>query len=768
MTIIKNPAAIRYHPFIAIDTDVADLIIQGAEVYRQTANIKSFSILAQLKMLEAYCDITDQRITMETLRSPTIEKILQGFMVIMAGKELVDLSDPSKYCRTIYTVLNSSKIHQPDLHQVTWDINNLKSDESTCARFAKKATDFQRWYWEGWEIQQKYHPSRYLRLAQLVAPYGREFVESAYYEIEKLYRNRTNTFRPMWNNMFDYLNKHHAAWPLKVLKTEAGLKSFMQAFTIFYFRNAEKKCIDAQSAIKNWNRFVDGVEVCLCKSSVLTNLSSPIKRPPSSTKHGSQTKIKENEEGLLIQEKLLTNIPLHVTDTEAIELLFFHIKNDLATVRNWATAQVADFKSRYNTRVTIAQAGTSIVDYSTRYAYKKYTLEDICATLEDIDSTVPAKYLCKIFTHITNEKCSAEQLAHRFGLPLANSLFPFQCLLVLEHPEITTEFLKRFELYQKNGNLFGFDEENRNLIGYKDRKQPDTREQIISLNDRSFNIIKDIIDITRIGRRKLQAENNDAYRYLFLTSGASIRPFKLANITIRNNFSLINKRGLREQLIQEFRPHSDLPEADLVEFILRVRLTRLRASRAVEIFIQSKSSEQMSKALGHENYCPDLLSHYLPDPVLAFIKARWIRIFQKAVVCEAMKDSPYLFRVTHFNNMDELDSFLDKHRISEIPSQASDPERKAQREEIDTSEAVLSIGVPFLTSLLSLEAAVLASNNRARVCGRAEFWASFAEKIKIEIFSGSKRLLKQYLTTAIKMVDAKKMEALIYVPGYWT
>ncbi|WP_234463402.1 hypothetical protein [Stutzerimonas frequens] len=85
----------------------------------------------------------------------------------------------------------------------------------------------------------------------------------------------------------------------------------------------------------------------------------------------------------------------------------------------------------------------------------------------------------------------------------------------------------------------------------------------------------------------------------------------------------------------------------------------------------------------------------------------------------------------------------------------------------EASEAVFSIGVPFLASLLSLEAAVKTSTDRARVCGKAEYWASFADKIKSEITSGYNRLLKQHLDAALKLVDAKKMEALIYVPAHW-
>jgi hypothetical protein len=393
-------------------------------------------------------------------------------------------------------------------------------------------------------------------------------------------------------------------------------------------------------------------------------------------------------------------------------------------------------------------------------------LADVCATLEDVAPQAPISFLCKVYQHATGQKCGAIELAQAMGYPVAGSLFPLQCLLVLEHPIITSEFLKHFELYNQEDQLVGFDEEKRLLTGYKDRKQSNVREQVIELNDQSFDIVKDIIDITNIGRRTLRAQRNDDWRYLFITSGKAFKPFQVATMSRWNDHTFHNMRGLRERLLLEFRPHSDLDDAELVDFIKRVRLTRIRPSRAVEIFIQSKSSEQMSKALGHEHYYPDLLSHYLPDAILAFIKARWIRIFQKALVCIAMEKSPHLLRVTKFRSIDELDTFLENHRIKEIPSEASDPERKSQREEIESSEAVLSISVPFLASLLSLEAAVLGSTDRARVCGKAEYWASFAEKIKTEITTGTKRVLKKHLATALELVDAKRMDALIYAPSH--
>lgn len=768
MTIVKKTHAIRYHAFSALDEEVGNLIILGATTHREAMRWKSFVILPQVKLLEAYCDLTGQRITMETLRTVAIEEILQGFVEAMAGKELIDLPEREsvKFCRTIYQALTSARRQHPDLHPLVWDFTLFKPNAAVCTALAS-ANQLKRWYWEGWTIVRPTHPGIYLRLSQIVVPYGHHFVSLVFQELEKYYRNRRGAFRSEWNYLFDYMGKHHASWPLAALQTEAGLKRFIQAFTVAYFTEAKDNNRDARSQIKNWNRFINSVETCLCKPDIWASLTSPIKRPPPSTKHGSETQVQELEDGLIVQEKLLTRIPLNITDNEAIDLLFFHIKKDLATVRGWADAQIEDLKCRHARRVSLAQEGAPIIKTKGRGLAKSYTLADICATLET-NSSVPPSFLCEVYKHVTGEACNASQLAHIFGFPVTGSLFPFQCLLVLEHPEITTQFLKNFELYNQHGHMTGFDEEKRLLIGYKDRKQPNEREQIIELNDRSFSIVKDIIEITSLGRSTLLAQDENSYRHLFITSGRAFRPFRQAMVTIWNEDVFDNNSGLRAQLLRDFRPYSDLPDTELISFIKRVRLTKIRSSRAVDIFIQSKSSEQMSKALGHEHYYPDLLSHYLPDALLAFIKARWIRIFQKALVCEAMKDSPYLLRVSRFNSMEELDTFLDNHRIKEIPPQASDPERKAQRDEIETSEAVLSIGVPFLASLLSLEAAVKESSDRARVCGKAEYWASFAEKIKAEINGGFNRLLKKHLDAAMKLVDAKVMEELIYVPTHWS
>lgn len=775
MTIVKDTSAIMYHPLTAIDAEVADLIVRGADAYREDAEIHAFTIRPSLQLLEAYCDITGQRITMDTLRSPAIQEILESFTAAMAGEQLVALAGKlnATLCRRLYHSLKAARATDECLYPLEWHHQLFTPESQVCAKIAS-ATPFQTWYWAGWSIlkdgysnQRKSKSNAHLRMAPLVAHYGQGFVERMYAQIEMYYRNRPSYFRAEWNFMFDYLSEHHSQWPESKLRTEDGAKAFMLEFTHFQFRSAKESGFDGQTKLRSWGQFLTAVETCLCKPGVWTAMDSKFWRPPYKGKQGWETRIEENDDGTLVQEKLLTTIPLHVTDAEAVDTLFYHIKHHLAVVRNWANQQVADLKSRHERRLSLAKDGRVITEYAGKGKAKRYSLEDVCATLEDLDSQVPLSFLCKVYTRVTGEPCDVAHLAHVFGYPVKGSLYPFQCLLVLEHPAITPEFFSGLELYNQEAQLTGVKHDTRQLIGYKNRKSSETSEQVIDLTDTSYAVVQDIIEITGLSRRRLKANGDDTYRLFFVSSQKGINTVGPDVMPLWNDSRLLNNRGLRQKLISQFSPHLKLPEAELMDFIQRVRLGRIRSSAAVALFLKTKCAEAMSRSLGHERYNPALLSHYLPEALLAFIQARWIRIFQKAIVCEAMKDSPYLYRATMFSTMDELNAFLEKHRILEVPPQASDPERKAQKEEVEASEAVLSISVPFLVSLLSLDAAVKASTNRDRVCGAAEFWSSVAEKVQSEIIGGTKRLLKKHLEAALKLIDPKKMEALIYVPAHW-
>lgn len=215
---------------------------------------------------------------------------------------------------------------------------------------------------------------------------------------------------------------------------------------------------------------------------------------------------------------------------------------------------------------------------------------------------------------------------------------------------------------------------------------------------------------------------------------------------------------------------------DLKEFVKRICLSRIRASCGVAIYLESRDVKQMAKALGHAKHSANLLAHYLPEPILAFFESRWVRIFQRGMICLAMKDSPFFIEAMSFATMEELHTFLENHAIKEIPTHLENPEHIR---EVTKRRAPVDIGIPrqstmkvqqlyiqvdpgMLTTLLSLEQAVAKAEQPSRVSGKARYWAEFSKMVCAEIERDNDGLLKAHLHTAKNNVDPTRMEALIY------
>ncbi len=161
-----------------------------------------------------------------------------------------------------------------------------------------------------------------------------------------------------------------------------------------------------------------------------------------------------------------------------------------------------------------------------------------------------------------------------------------------------------------------------------------------------------------------------------------------------------------------------------------------------------------------------LMKRYLPEAILAFFQTRWIRIFQRGFICEAMKDSPYLLEAANFSNMEELHNFLTNHALKDIPHHLSDPEHTSAEKEKSTSlgvkQVLISIDPGIMTALISLEKAVDMASSPEKVCGRATYWADLSRAVVEEINRGNDYLLKQHLSDALSHCNPEKMESLIY------
>ena len=138
----------------------------------------------------------------------------------------------------------------------------------------------------------------------------------------------------------------------------------------------------------------------------------------------------------------------------------------------------------------------------------------------------------------------------------------------------------------------------------------------------------------------------------------------------------------------------------------------------------------MAEILGHENYSPSLLSHYLPEPIIHFYQSRWIRIFQKGIIYESMKDSEFLLNSIGFKTMDALNEFLSNHMLKNLPGKDINEDKKT----INTfDECFVSINEENLIALLSLREAVKDSSRKFEIKEKAMFWPDFTDKLENEM-----------------------------------
>ncbi|MBF4223375.1 hypothetical protein EAY74_24335, partial [Vibrio anguillarum] len=91
-------------------------------------------------------------------------------------------------------------------------------------------------------------------------------------------------------------------------------------------------------------------------------------------------------------------------------------------------------------------------------------------------------------------------------------------------------------------------------------------------------------------------------------------------------------------------------------------LRSIRRHRGFQIYLETRSMDAVSEALGHENKDAKLLTSYLPKPLMDFFNDRWVRQFQNAILLEAMKDSVYCLEAVNMS-AEDIEEFLSNHGI---------------------------------------------------------------------------------------------------------
>jgi len=173
--------------------------------------------------------------------------------------------------------------------------------------------------------------------------------------------------------------------------------------------------------------------------------------------------------------------------------------------------------------------------------------------------------------------------------------------------------------------------------------------------------------------------------------------------------------------------------------------------------------------LGHSDVRWSLITSYIPQTLIDFFNARWVRQFQNAIVFEAMKDSPHLFEAIDIKP-DDLELFLRNHGLRNLPKmvapELSDDSKKSQEKPDTIEQVVFTVSTGLLQVFIAIRELVDELSSKEMLIELAHAWYESAVYVlkSIELEEQcEEQLVKMYNLAVENPLDINELkEALLW------
>ncbi|MFP4896322.1 hypothetical protein [Paraburkholderia sp. EG304] len=732
MTIVKN---LRWVREITPTVITNSFLTAARRTLPEDSSTVQRTFPALIGLLDIFLRVTGQRLTMRLVGTERFDDIGRGFIGAIHCDTFLTVSDQererlhSTWVRIAFELAvrrgKTCPLPPPTtLRFWSWELCD-------CVRFFRTLpiNDEEARKLQIWTVRNIHGEERRLKLDGLRDRFGEGFA-TAYFEVADTYfSGRAQDSVEHINHIAAFL----ASYPditLERLHDDKYCISLWSDFLTYYIETRIKTARIDTIAVSWRNEVHNFLVRHLFKSGLASKPSTlidlPLKKASGHPKH-----IVEDSTGLLYTEKLLTAIPLQLTDHEAIEVLFGRIERSVSIITNWAERERTRIVTALKNRKKWEKAG----DHGRATGGSPYLVSrKNPAHLINASATIAyfGGYVTRYDWPALVELLPSglRQLALELGFPTAQSLLPFATILVQEHSQITPAMLEQLEIFDEKGRLANFfeDDEGWMLRCAKMRRGPVHAEEYIRLNKRSAAVIIEILALTDAPRKYLKQRANPDWRYLFITTGSAFGfPRRL------KDFSTCTSMPNRvDNLIASFESSCELPHAQVEDLVRCFSLPALRASIGVLEYIKTCSAEKMAAKLGHHVYDASLLSHYLPDAIRNFLRVRYVRIMQTGIIVEAMKSSPYQLEASGFSSAEELSKFLNAHTIRYTRNHPPvkgliDGKPIAENIETEYTHVAFNISVDVLTVYTSIAAAL--SDSKRTPTATAVFWNNIGRRL---------------------------------------
>lgn len=677
LTIVNAVSDLKFHPLVNIAQKV---LILFNRCYPNQCS-KSYAGNSLNILLDSFLGISKKKISLLDLSRKNTNQFFSEFLSAISSSKFLSASEITKsnYRAQFIKMLRALSIEVPNI-DVSY-VTVSKNSQWKRPKISKEILE----YYRGWKVTGKQGGKfKALNLAWLWNHVSHDSARG----IHKLakgfcakFEDRSmNNHVPLVNSLLEFLSDPDQDISIDVFSDPYLVTKTQDNFCRYFFEKSEEQNNCLKTSIKRWNDALPLLNKIISDSGVF---SAPIRGFPyiqPTRKSGNESNVSVNKDGIEVKDKIIIEVPLQFSDDEVLEFLFKEIKARIVLVTSWAEHEVNCITKRHkDTKGLMEPKDFSLSSY--HFNRKLYGRKS------------------------KNSYPKMANTSHYLALPTSYSLEPFMYLLIKEHPEITEAFLIELELFDKNGKLVGIEKTDNTtkLVGYKKRKGGRKSQQKITLTSTSQKFVQQVISITHNAREYLSSIGDDHYRLLFLSCRLGLsKPSKCSLFPVIKRESLaFNKR------LKQFAIHTDLTYEVIKDLVSRLTLNKFRATCGVQVFLDTRSVKKMSEALGHTRYKPDLISHYLPETILKFFQDRWVRVFQKGIICETMKGSRHFLRASNFKSMKELDDFLTNHAI-QLPPESNETDQTGN----DGGEIYISAEQGVLRVLLSIEEAVQDSTQR--------------------------------------------------------
>lgn len=715
--------------------------------------------------LQAYCELTGQSLV--GLPDPQASKLIQSFVAALhsswfrVGNAAPTVWHSLQQFRTALPV--SLKPYFPCTRvESKWPADfHAEVEYYERTRVTTELAEF----WTGWAVVGASGRGATMTLWQFWQQHGPERARQLFAATRDWYASS----RQSRIGAVEQFSQYVARIPSFDFDDSSAVGHVIVDFMPIYFRERHASGVHLATLTSEWRRFADLMSRHLVGHAWATPIPA-IPLPQRRRVINSQTHVRRASEGHVVKTSLLTTIPLQMSDTQAKELLFREIRQDVDYVLAWARHEVSEARSRVHRRVDAVSKVKSLKPS------RKRRLHDADTTEEREAHFVRASHALAQsgFSYLGDgpQLTEVETLLHSYspwelGLATPALLLAHAAVLVAIHPAITTAFLEELQLFDAEGAQVGLVSTDAGwyLRGVKRRKGARLAEQDFLLTAETHQVVLDLIEMTAPMRRWLKAQDEPLWRRLFIvqaTMGCRPSQWRPGAEAYRQ----------KEWLARRMLSNSTTPSAPNCQTVSQreeqarriatnFTLKKLRSSAAVLVYIDTGSVEAMATALGHTTWRPKLLDRYLPKPIQEFFTERWIRIFQTGIICKALEGSPLRVDASGFKTLAELDDFLENHALKCLPAHLEEPNLAPDEQQRENTRLVFGVDTGILTLLISTQAAVRDATSQP--AGRAVRWARISERLIPYLQSQTDEpLFAEMVKDAEQRADPHLVAELIY------